>query len=44
VKAHHTVRTYGRNSVGDNSILLDNVSLRSPSTDSPRDPSVRCGS
>ena len=32
VKAHHTVRTYGRNSVGDNSILLDNVLLGFPST------------
>ena len=33
VKAHHTVRTYGRNSVGDNSIITDNVILGFPSTD-----------
>lgn len=33
VKAHHTVRTYGRNSIGDNSIVTDNVILGFPSTD-----------
>jgi acetyltransferase-like isoleucine patch superfamily enzyme len=33
VKAHHTVRTYGRNSIGDNSIILDNVLVGVPSTD-----------
>jgi len=33
VKAHHTVRSYGRNSVGDNSIILDNVLVGVPSTD-----------
>jgi len=32
VKAHHTVRSYGRNSVGDNSIITDNVILGYPST------------
>ena len=32
VKAHHTVRSYGRNSVGDNSMILDNVLLGVPST------------
>ena len=33
VKAHHTVRTYGRNSVGEHSIICDNVILGFPSTD-----------
>ena len=32
VIAHHTVRTYGRNSVGDRCILMDNVILGFPST------------
>ncbi len=32
VKAHHTVRTYGRNSIGDDSIILENVLLGYPST------------
>ena len=32
VKAHHTVRSYGKNSIGDHSILMDNVILGSPST------------
>lgn len=33
VKAHHTVRTYGRNRVADDCILLENVLLGYPSTD-----------
>jgi acetyltransferase-like isoleucine patch superfamily enzyme len=33
VKVHHTVRTYGRNSVGDHSIITDNVILGFPSTE-----------
>jgi acetyltransferase-like isoleucine patch superfamily enzyme len=32
IKAHHTVCTYGRNTVGDNSIITDNVILGYPST------------
>lgn len=32
VKAHHTVRTYGRNAIGDDSIILENVLLGYPST------------
>ncbi|MFK7959768.1 MAG: acyltransferase [Phycisphaerales bacterium] len=32
VKAHHTVRTYGRNRIGDDSIILENVLLGYPST------------
>lgn len=33
VKVHHTVRSYGRNSLGDSSMILDNVILGFPSTD-----------
>lgn len=33
VKAHHTLRTYGRNSIGNDSIITDNVILGFPSTD-----------
>lgn len=33
VTAHHTVRSYGRNTVGDRCILMDNVILGYPSTD-----------
>lgn len=33
VKAHHTVRSYGRNSIGHDSIILDNVLIGVPSTD-----------
>ena len=33
VKAHHSVRTYGRNVLGANSMLLDNVVLGFPSTE-----------
>ena len=33
VKAHHSVSSYGRNSIGDDSMLLDNVTLGFPSTD-----------
>jgi acetyltransferase-like isoleucine patch superfamily enzyme len=31
-KVHHTVRTYGRNSVGDHCMILDNVILGFPTT------------
>lgn len=33
VKAHHTVRTYGHNSVGHHCMLMDDVILGFPSTD-----------
>lgn len=33
VKAHHSVRTYGKNVLGANSMLLDNVVLGFPSTE-----------
>lgn len=33
VKIHHSVRTYGQNSAGDDSMILDNVILGSPSTE-----------
>ena len=32
VKVHHTVRSYGRNAIGDDSMILDNVILGFPST------------
>ncbi len=32
VRAHHTVRSYGRNSIGRDSIILDNVQLGFPPT------------
>jgi len=33
VKVHHTVRTYGQNSIGDHTMILDNVILGFPPTD-----------
>jgi len=32
VKVHHTVRTYGKNSIGDRTMLMDNVILGFPTT------------